>query len=681
MDKNIIIVPKGIRYISEWSEFSLKDFAHVVDKKIPGCGFTEFCLTNNMDLILVCPRKMLLENKRDQHKEDVYLVQSLMTDIGVDKDLTSKKPSKITVSQIIEKIKKKQDDLNIKTGSEEYIRLKNEIDDYIVLRRSIGKPAKILVTYDSYRKIKNILEDLGLFDQFYTVVDEFQSIFVDSKFKSDIEMEFMNTLQDVTKLCYVSATPMLDEYLDKIDEFKDLPYYELDWSTEDPGRANKPNFKTKIVKSIIKEARNIIKDYKSKNFEVYSRRLPDGSIEEVVSREAVFYMNSINNISQTIKAEDLNPEEVNILCANTSENLKRIKSSLGNGFEIGKVPLKDEPRKMFTFCTRTVYLGADFYSDNARSFVMSDANIDSMAVDITLDLPQILGRQRLESNPWKNSAHIYVKCLLPKNQVGIDSFKDWIDHKIVETKNLLSTYDRCVGAEKHTLASRYLKLAHAYNYAEDYVAVNCHNESDMVPVFNNLAMVAEQRAYDIQQLDYADRFIVFNKLEESFGLSLDSDIQSDKFISEFNQFNKNYDRMKYLCSEGKNLHSGVMEKILSILSDDPKTSWYSNYYRVIGPDRIRSLGYDMRLIKSEYEKQSFPREKLSIGIYQTFKEGEKYSKSDIKINLKTLYDTLNYNSSAKATDIEEWFEVKSIKLKDPMNKWIHGYELISKKQQ
>ena len=65
---------------------------------------------------------------------------------------------------------------------------------------------------------------------------------------------------------------------------------------------------------------------------------------------------------------------------------------------------------MFTFCTRTVYLGADFYSTNARTVVLSDANIDTLSVDISLDLPQILGRQRLEINPWKNSALMYVKC-------------------------------------------------------------------------------------------------------------------------------------------------------------------------------------------------------------------------------------------------------------------------------
>ena len=42
---------------------------------------------------------------------------------------------------------------------------------------------------------------------------------------------------------------------------------------------------------------------------------------------------------------------------------------------------------------------------------LSDANIESLAVDISLDLPQIMGRQRLDENPWKNHAEFYFKNL------------------------------------------------------------------------------------------------------------------------------------------------------------------------------------------------------------------------------------------------------------------------------
>ena len=60
-----IFVPKGVRYISEWKDFKLPEQPEIIDKQIPGCGFTQWCLTNNENVILCSPRKMLLENKKN----------------------------------------------------------------------------------------------------------------------------------------------------------------------------------------------------------------------------------------------------------------------------------------------------------------------------------------------------------------------------------------------------------------------------------------------------------------------------------------------------------------------------------------------------------------------------------------------------------------------------------------
>ena len=55
MNKMIIKVPKGIRYINQWEEFSLPDHPCIIDKQITGCGFTEYCLTNQDNVILCYP--------------------------------------------------------------------------------------------------------------------------------------------------------------------------------------------------------------------------------------------------------------------------------------------------------------------------------------------------------------------------------------------------------------------------------------------------------------------------------------------------------------------------------------------------------------------------------------------------------------------------------------------------
>ena len=76
-----IIVPKGIRYISEMDSlfrFYKLPVKCIINKQLPGCGFTEYCINGPENVILCSPRKMLLENKKDQHPDDVYLVVNEM---------------------------------------------------------------------------------------------------------------------------------------------------------------------------------------------------------------------------------------------------------------------------------------------------------------------------------------------------------------------------------------------------------------------------------------------------------------------------------------------------------------------------------------------------------------------------------------------------------------------------
>ena len=232
MDRTILEVPAGIRYISDWEEFDFGNFPDkcIINKQLPGCGFTEWCIRNRHPLVLCSPRRMLLQNKADQHPE-VFLVRNeLDQEIETDKDLNKEaKGSGIGDKYDVDP------DLESKTSTN-FFRIQNEMRNYIKYCQESGQPMKILVTYDSYRIVKDILSMEGLFWNFFTVIDEFQTILHDSRFKSGTELEFMSVLGQVRRTYFVSATPMLDRYLEMLDEFKDLPYLELDWGVQDPTR-------------------------------------------------------------------------------------------------------------------------------------------------------------------------------------------------------------------------------------------------------------------------------------------------------------------------------------------------------------------------------------------------------------------------------------------------------------
>lgn len=675
MIKQTIDVPEKIRYMSEWEGYSIFNFPHILNKQIPGCGFTEYCITNNEDVILCSPRKILLQNKYDQHKDEVFLVvNEYEKEVGTDKDLTKfpkyrgnrfdwlDKPDP-------EKIKKEEEEKKSFFDSLTY-----KISTYIKACRLNNKRVKILVTYDSFRIVKDIIKHQDNLDDFRVVVDEFQSIFTDSKFKSDTEMQFVDNLQGIQRVCYVSATPMIDKYLEMLEEFKDLPYYELDWEALDPGRVNKPKIITRNLKGVLTEVTPIIQTYLNGEFDY--RYVKDETckkgVRKVESKEAVFYVNSVNNITSIIKKSKLTPEQVNILVANTQDNVNRIRKTLGRKFDIGTVPLRDEPRKMFTFCTRTVYLGADFYSDNAKSYVVSDADIDTLAVDISLDLPQILGRQRLKENPWRNEAMLFYKTLSPGKEVTPETFADKLKKKIKKSENLLSVFNKGNSEEQKDLSFNYQIVAKYMNYKNDFVAVNrkkVGGEIVLTPVFNNLVMVSEMRAYEVQQVDYANRFTVFNELGNVSAIEDKEGIE--EFFKGYEAQESRLYKLKYLCEYCERVgNTSILNQI--------QEKRFDEYINVLGLDVCKAVWYKPAELDRRLSVLSFDTDLLDSKILSEFKVGESYVNTQIKTRLNEIYDEVGYKIKAKATDLNNYFDTKKCLIQEG-SKRVNGLKLINKK--
>jgi hypothetical protein len=675
MNREKIIIPRGIRYISEWNEFRFNKFPSkcIINKQLPGCGFTEYCINGPENVILCSPRKMLLENKKDQHPDDVYLVVNEMEkESEVDKDL-SKEPKSVNID---EEGDEKKD------NSEIYERLYREIDTYTYQRYLNNQPAKILVTYDSYRIVKDILEKLRIFDRFITVVDEFQSILHDSRFKSNTELGFLLHLQQSPTAYFVSATPMMEKYLEMLDEFKDLPYFDLDWEAADSSRIIRPSLKVLTMKSVGTKAEEVIQSYLSGDFEEITV-MRNGQPVKVISDEAVFYVNSVNHIISMIKKNNLTPEQCNILCSRTDDNAKRIKRKLGKKFVIGKVPKKTEKPKMFTFCTRTVYLGADFYSLCARSFIFSDSNSDCLAVDIAEDLPQILGRQRLQDNPWKNTANFYYRITADYREMKESDFQAILDRKTKDTESLLRAYGEVsLDEDKYTLAKNYQILAKSQNYKDNYVAVNKVINSQtgnviLKPVTNKLVLVNEIRAFQIQQVDYRDRFSVFSSIRSN--LTKDDIINRDvtRFLCIYDTLTTMLEKFKMLCEYP--VSKEVIQIVLDQIADSDEIK---SYYLLLGPDRLKKLHYNITNIRRELGIVTFSPELLNNTIHQNFNPGEKYTLANLKAKLGDLYSSISYTAVPKANDILEYFEVKEVQntmLVDGVKKRIRSYELLKRK--
>ena len=675
----LITVPKGIGFISQWNDFDINSltFPHVMNKKITGCGFTEYFLRNPYNVILCSPRRMLLENKLDQHSDDIYYFRNDLEisadyEKGVDKadkaKLAAVTLTPFTESKYLQKQKARQAAIKIHVDA-----LKKGLIEYVDRCIACNKPCKILVTYDSFKYIRETLDNI--ISNFIIAVDEFQSIFVDSRYKADTELSFLKYLNGIDKVCFMSATPMLEKYMNMVDEFKNIKYYELDWETEDPKRVARPTLDYKFcTRSVLEEAYKVIETYKNlgHDTEFLVNTDSQGNLQKIYSTEAVLFLNSVTSICTIIKHFGLKPEETNVLCAKTEENEKKLRKAFGMTKRklpepIGKIPGYEKPHKMFTFCTRTVYLGADFYSKCAKTFIFSDTNYETLAVDILLDLDQILGRQRLGENPWRNRATIFIRTT--DNLRDQDSFNKWVDKKKKTTNRLINIYSRLQDdVERDDIAGKYERDIYGTKYKKDYVSIHKQVGAVPIPVFNNLVLVSELRAFEVQNIEYASQFVVKSSLDKNYSTQIyDPSISSTEFRTlkeTFNSLSVFRDKMMFLRSVQINSRPELFE---SLLNSVPLN--FKNYFTYLTPSEISSANYVEHELKNLIDAKVNNQVNSSTvtgEILSTFKVGERYENSWIKNKLLEIYTKHNYrigcraNIVAKSVDLEVWFDIEPV---------------------
>jgi hypothetical protein len=184
-------------------------------------------------------------------------------------------------------------------------------------------------------------------------------------------------------------------------------------------------------------------------------------------------------------------------------------------------------------------------------------------------------------------------------------------------------------------------------------------------------LVSEMRAFDVQQIDYKDRFTVFSAVDQE-GIEGATQKACEMAI-EFNGVRDTSKKLRMLV-ELDTLEGITKKDISSFLELIPPK--FKEYYTIIGPDFIKQYSCNEAEIKKEWIKQRANKTiDIASEIYKIFEVGKRYTKADIKETLKGLYGKLGYQKTAKASDLEQYFEVKGILTPDKKA----GFELLEKK--
>ena len=147
------------------------------------------------------------------------------------------------------------------------------------------------------------------------------------------------------------------------------------------------------------------------------------------------------------------------------------------------------------------------------------------------------------------------------------------------------------------------------------------------------------------------------------------------FREEFNRDNNFERRMKMLCDcyfADPNFFTDYDKTLQTIIPRE-----YYNYINLLGFERIRALTFKEALLKREIRSNN---NLLPDSITSLFLVDSKYSKKQIKEMLKEYYEENNIPKTPKASDLEQYFNLKTCKVKID-DKWENGFEIVSLKEE
>lgn len=497
---------------------------------------------------------------------------------------------------------------------------------------------KIICTYDKLPKLAEYLNPAD----FRLLVDEYHCLLKAYSYRDTAIDGVLDSFKHYKSFCFMSATPIQVEFNPSC--LDGVPVVVADWSHTDV-----------LVVSLEKtnhpyqKAANYIKAYKRDGYiEVNGKK----------SYEAFFFINSVTDIKAILEYCDLKNEEVRIICAESN------RSKL-EGYEISN-SLSDN--KMFTFITCKGFEGVDYFSDSAMSFVVSSTSNPHTLAAIDTDIPQIAGRIRTKTNPFRNLIIHIFNTQLDNLSLSYEEMKKRTEKELEAAKETANTFNNAPDIVKNHLKE---KLKNKVN--EMYISYNngTYKVNDILPKL-------ELYNYQINKVIYSSGLQIAKGYDSNGILhtSVNWEVVDNEIIKEkgakltFEAAYKEYSKLK------KDLV--ITPKIAELEKQFPLLI---PAYHKLGDEAVKRLKYVQKAIRNELLVTNDYRS-LDNKIFRIIKEdvkiGEFIPAKKAKELLKKTYELVGKKEAAKATDLNKWFEVEAAS-KRIDGKKVAGYVIVRSK--
>lgn len=376
-----------------------------------------------------------------------------------------------------------------------------------------------------------------------------------------------------------------------------------------------------------------------------------------------FFVNSVDFISDTVNKAELKPEQVRIICSNNANPGRGKKSNqkkLGDKF---KIATTTDQVKLINFYTSTCFEGADIYDENGRTYIVSDKCKSHTLLDISTLIIQICGRIR--NSKYKTEVHHIYSETRYKNFVSLDEFISHSINQIQTTKDWLNAVNKMDDLNRKTT----IQLIEKNNKAglnEIYI----FKQADMLCFDENLVKL-DMVNFKITHYLYNSRITLSDEyIKSGFSVANTTEIiYTDKLLSNpkarvsFKDLFIEYAKLK---SEIPLFVIGNFDERINLIEEEKP--FVKEAYEILGEDQVKALSFNVSNIKRAIISKStdistdskINRCLNELGVHA----GTTKPAKEWKEILQRIYESLDIKEAykkiktAKATDLNQWFEIK-----------------------
>jgi hypothetical protein len=490
-----------------------------------------------------------------------------------------------------------------------------------------SKVPKILVTYDSLGRLLNLINP----EEFNLVIDEYDCLITEYLYRDlacDVVYDNYKKFKNYT---FMTATPMKRDFL--TFELSKIRIVEAIWDERDPVQIL-PLETTSIIKTLAIRIAECLNNIKEGNLYIF--------------------VNSVIIANQLIRHCKLNNENTRFIFSDSNT------TPIPNGINRGKTT--DAPKKI-NIITKTGFHGCDIDDEMGRIIVVSDGLREHTFVDVSITMPQIIGRIR--NSKYSNVIHHIFSKNYRTNAFNMsnEDFIEYLTQQEKEATDALIEYWHTSSKTQQSWFHSCVKKNNSESDYFDFIRLN----SESKPELNERKLQALKFSYHVRSMYDSSKSLTMAYAATNFKLgALEFENPEFELIPQ-GSFRGIIDANKYAVEiltkkeEGIALTLEETQLLKECYYEYPDLEKAYIYFGIEefrdnetlhkGNLRNRIVAEEISLLKTNSE------DKVSTFMLNSglLKIGDFKSTNELRSALRTTYEYLGINLPVKASDIKNYF--------------------------